>query len=189
VDEGPAARLRNAQDLLAFLRARDTETATVVLASVGHEVREHLEQSAGTMFWPLELDASYVDTLIAVLGEPAARELWRTYARRFLQTPLLRSLAESSLRLLGATPGTLARQFPRGWSVAYRNCGTCKVERSPRQAIIRFEQLAPQMLNRPGYVLLLEEMVKGMHDVIAAEPDLIVHASASDLALDITVRW
>jgi hypothetical protein len=158
------ARIRNAQDLLVFIENRDPGFTEKILARVQPDVRELMETASRATWIPLELDANFVDAIIAQYGPAEAEEMWFEYSSRFVKTPLQRALFDGAIRLFGLSVGTFVRIIPRVWGTSYKGAGKIDVsEKGEGWQRLHLVGMHPEMCQRPGYVILLRGLFRGMY--------------------------
>jgi len=83
-----------------------------------------------------------------------------------IDNTLLRSFVEGGLRMFGAKPGKLLKLVPRGWTLAYRDfCVPVFELIEPGRAELRFEDVAPQAFEAPGYLHCWHGLCQGIFDL------------------------
>lgn len=161
-----------------------------VLESMPPTSREVLLGTAKTGWVPVEHDRHLVHGIVATLGEQGATEMWRQFVGTHVQTPLLRSLVDGATRLLGFTPGTFVWLVSKGWTQVYRDvCTPSIVSRDDHAAVLAFEDIAPEAMAEPGYLICFRATLLGLFEVTRSEGELdwdVDHAARRAVA---TLRW
>ena len=164
------ARIRNAQDLLIFVEARNPGSSGKILELLRPEVRELMQSAPRGLWIPLKQDAHFVDSIIAHYGQAGAEEMWLDYSARFVETPLQRALFDGAIRLFGLSVGTFVRIIPRVWSTSFRGAGEIDVsEKGQGWRRLHLVGMHPQMCERSGYVILLRGLFRGMYRMAKVE--------------------
>jgi hypothetical protein len=144
-----------------------------VRAAMPEASRAIVEESPRTSWVPIEHDRHLPRAIVEVLGEEAATEMWRAFVGSHVQSPLLRSLLDGATRLLGFSPGTLVWMVPKAWGQVYRDFCTPKVtERDDHHATLAFEDMAPEVLAEPAYLICFRAVILGFFDIAGVEGEL-----------------
>lgn len=185
------ARIRNAQDLLVFMDDHQPGSAEGVLGLLDPRLRELLETASRTLWIPLADDARFVDATIDFFGHYRAEELWLAYTSRFVQTPLQRALFDGAIRVFGLSVGTFVRIIPRVWSTSFRGAGRIDVdEHGDAWRRLHLLNMHPAMCVRPGYVILLRGLFRGMYRLAKCDDedfDMVFDAEGRELHAEF--RW
>jgi hypothetical protein len=169
----PAVRARSAQDALDFLDTFKPGSRDAVRQTMPPEVWEEIQGLARTAWIPVEKDHWVVDGFLEVLGEVEASRCWASFLTDHVRSPLLRSIFDGAVRILGPSPGTFVRIVPHAWGAAYRDCATPIVEaRSDHHARIVLEDIAPEVMAHPAYLVCFESIFRGLFSVAKTHGEL-----------------
>jgi hypothetical protein len=94
-----------------------------VRARLAPEAAAALERSSRIAWLPIEVDVELTRAIYAELGAGRARELFRRNLSSALDAPILRSLAQGAVRLLGTSPARLFSWAPKAYAQIYRDAG------------------------------------------------------------------
>lgn len=184
------ARLRNAHDLLDWMNSYRAGLREEVLAELSPELRKTLETAPRTAWITIEEDSAFLDGVLAVLGRREAKQMWRAYAARFVETPLVRSLFEGTRRLLGLDVGGMARQVPRIWGQSFRGVGDMEaIPQDDASLVIMLTELHPLMLRNPAYLILFEGMFAGLFDLMKSSPNIEVTRAPETGSATFVLCW
>lgn len=162
----PAARASAARDNLNNIDGFRPGAVERIRAAIPPESLEAIDNTPSASWLEFEHDHWLMDGAIDVLGIEQAVECWRRSISQLIERPLLKSFVEGSLRLFGARPGKIIRMIPKGWSLAYRDfCAPGFRLVDEGHAEIRFEQIAPQAFDSPGYLHCWHGICLGVFDL------------------------
>jgi len=102
--------------------------AARVRARLAPDTLAALERSSRLSWLPIEVDVELTHAVYVELGAGPAREAFRRNLSSALDTPILRSLAQGALRLLGASPARLFGWAPKVYAHIYRDAGGMRFE-------------------------------------------------------------
>jgi hypothetical protein len=185
----PLVRARHLKSVLAAmdrLRERDA-----VRARLPASMPERVEAAHGSDWLPIEHDLAFARALHAVLGK---REL-DVFNRRMLvasfQGPLLRTLVQTAVELLGVDPGAWARWIPKGWRLVFRDCGTWTIDRiGPREVVLRLSDLPAVCAEDPVWPGSVGSSLSSILDLADARGDLALDSvDAAARTATYTMRW
>jgi hypothetical protein len=111
-----------------------------------------VEGRFNTSFLPTSQHVALLDALVDVLGtERTQRYFAEAYLTGFSTFPMVRTLIEGTLRTFGASPGRLAKVFPRAWDGLAEHTGdfVSQVDFNGCTARLDFSGLAAE-LSRSG---------------------------------------
>ena len=166
-------------------------TRELVLGALTPEIRNLFETAPRTAWIPLEQDAIFVDAIVGRLGAGLSSEIWTNYTSRFVESPLQRALFDGASRLFGVSVGTFIRITPRVWTTSYRGAGEVDVtEAGDTWRRLHITDMHPAMCSRPGYMILLKAMFRGMYR-LANDPseDFEMRLDAAGRQLHAEFRW
>lgn len=189
-DRQPAVRARSARDLLAYVEVFRPGALERVYATMPSASRAVILETPNTGWIPLEHDHFVVDGVVEVLGRDGGLELWRTFLKGHLESPMLRALFEGFVRLFGLTPGTVAGFAPRGWGQAYRDFGALVLdERGKGHAAMRIVDIAPQVFDFPNYFISIEGTFGGMLDATDTPGTVEMRVDRASREVSAVLRW
>ncbi len=191
MERQPAARASAARDNLANSDKFRPGTVDKIRATIPPESMKAIDETLGSSWLPFEHDHWLMDGTIEVLGVDDSVECWRRSIGYLIERPLLKSFVEGSLRLFGGRPGMLLKMIPKGWSLAYRDfCAPSYRLIEAGHAELRFEQIAPQAFESPGYIHCWHGVSKGLFDLEKPENGRVSFEIDASRALAIaTFRW
>jgi hypothetical protein len=141
-------------------------TRDAVRALVPPRSLEVIDAAAGSSWLPLEHHHWLVDGTLAVLGEAQAVASWRAGMTAVFQRPLHKFYVEAAVRLFLGKPGKVIALIPRGWPLTYRDfCEVAFEQTGPRQAEVRFTDIAPAVFLSPGYLHSWRAICHGILDL------------------------
>jgi hypothetical protein len=140
------------------------------------ELVDQLEHGIRTAWLPLTQDAEFVRGVVEAMGHDAARAMWRKYAVRFKDEPMIKPLYEASIRLFGFDLIGFCRAVSRFYSAEYRGMGTLEAIPQDDGSVVVMLTEAPAIMFEGGYYqTLFTGMFEGMYDVAKLpEPMLTV---------------
>lgn len=102
-----------------------------------------------------------------------------------------RSLFDGAARIFGLTVGAFVRIIPRVWTTSYRGVGIVTVgDTQDGSRDLDISDMHPEMCSRPGYVILLRGLFRGMYRLAGdASEDFELHFNAESRSLKATFRW
>ncbi len=166
VDRRPAARASAARDNVAHVERYRPGSLERVRSLIPAESLEAIDKTPGISWLDFEHDHWLMDATIEVLGQSDAIDCWRQSLAQLIEKPLLRNFVEGGLRLFGGRPGTLMKLLPKGWSLAYRDfCVPSFHAIDDHSVEVRFEDIAPQVFDSPGYLHCWHGICLGVFDL------------------------
>ena len=191
MERRPAARASAARDNLANADKFRPGSVDKIRATIPAESMQAIDETLGSSWLAYEHDHWLMDGTIEVLGVDDSVECWRRSIGYLIERPLLKSFVEGSLRLFGGRPGMLLKMIPKGWSLAYRDfCVPSYSLIQPHHAELRFEQIAPQAFESPGYIHCWHGISLGLFDLERAETRRVFFQIDASSALAIaTFKW
>lgn len=138
----PVVRARHLKSVLAAVdrerRAHDIRRAT------GDLVVARIEAASGMDWLPVEHDVALANGLHAVLGAAGHAAFNEAMMAESYRGPLLGTLVQTAFLVIGNDPARWARWIPKGWSLAFRDCGEWRVEpRTPFELALTLSGMAP----------------------------------------------
>lgn len=186
----PAVRARSAQDAMAYLDSFRPGSLEAVRAAIPEGALAIIEDSPRTSWLSVEHDRHLPRAIVSVLGEDDATAMWRAFVGSHVQSPLLRSLLDGATRLLGFSPGTLVWMVPKAWGQVYREFCTPKViERDDHHATLALEDIAPEVLAEPAYLICFRAVILGFFDIAGVEGELDWDVDRQERRTVARLRW
>jgi hypothetical protein len=186
----PAMRTSNARDFLEFLGRAYPEVHRQVRDTLPRPILDRIEQGVRTDWIPVELDGQYVDMVLGILGPAGMRTCSREFVvQSLVRSPMMHGLFDGVRRVFGLSVGSLVRVLPRGLQQSYQDAFTVEVERSDQQAVVVFEDIAPEVLRFGAYPLLWEGIFLGLYDLARAPPRLDFKLLRGARRVEARVRW
>lgn len=162
----PAARASAARDNVAYTDVFRPGALAEIRSIIPDDALHAIDNTAGASWLDFEYDHWLMDATMQVLGRQDAIRCWRRSVTKLVERPLLRSFVEGGLRMFGAKPGKLLKLVPRGWTLAYRDfCVPVFELIEPGRAELRFEDVAPQAFQAPGYLYCWHGLCQGIFDL------------------------
>ncbi len=166
MSRSPAARASAARDNLEHAEFYRPGTVAKVRALIPEDVLEVIDTRAGSSWLEFEYDHWLMDGVIEVLGVDDAVRCWHQSIGYLIDKPLLRSFVQGGLRMFGAKPGKILKLVPKGWSLAYRDfCAPKFTLLQEGHAELRFEDVAPEAFESPGYLHCWHGICLGIFDL------------------------
>jgi hypothetical protein len=119
----PLVRARFVQEWLAQVDEEDDPWRARFFARLPREEREIIDNTSRVGWLPVRYHVLLADVLLETFGPARAHDYYRRAFAASLAGPLLGPLVKTGARLLGFTPGTLARWLPRGWEITFKGVG------------------------------------------------------------------
>lgn len=166
MSRSPAARASAARDNLEHVDFYRAGSVGRVRALIPADVLEVIDTRAGSSWLEFEYDHWLMDGTIEVLGVEDAVRCWHQSIGFLIDKPLLRSFVHGALRMYGARPGKILKLLPKGWTLAYRDfCVPKFTLHEEGHAEIRFEEVAPEAFQSPGYLHCWHGICLGVFDL------------------------
>jgi len=183
-------RTSNARDYLEFLSRAYPEAHRHVKATVPAAILDRIERGVRTDWIPVELDGQYVDAVLGFLGPGAMRTCSREFVvQSLVRSPMMHGLFDGVRRLFGLSVGSLLRVLPSGLQQSYQDAFTVTVERGEKQALVVFDDIAPEVLRFGAYPLLWEGILLGLYDLARVEPRLDFKLLRGSRRMEARLRW
>jgi hypothetical protein len=169
----PAVRVSNARDSFDFLARAYPAVHRHLEATLPAEVLDRMKLAPRTDWIPVELDGQYLDTVHAFMGyEPMKAAYRRFVTESLVRSPTMRGFFDGVVRVFGVGVGAFLRVLPSGLKQSYRDAFTLEMERGDREALVVFDDIAPEVLRFAGYGVVWEAVFLGLYDLAHAEPRL-----------------
>lgn len=165
--QGPRILAGFVQGTLAAASERDADLGERVAARLAPETRERLEHTSRIAWLPLAVDVELTHAIYAELGPVRARELFRRNLTGALDAPVLRSLAQGALRILGASPARVFGWAPKVYGQLFRDAGEMRFELdTPGSARLELERLPPCVAESADYLDGIAAAIAGGFDFL-----------------------
>jgi hypothetical protein len=162
----PAARASAARDNLSYCDIYRPGSVAQIRATIPEDSLDVLDNAPGASWLEFEHDRWLMDGVIAQFGCDEAVKCWRQSIGHLVDKPLLKNFVQGGLRLFGAKPASLLKLIPKGWTLAYRDFCVPAFERvSETSAELRFEDVADQAFESPGYLHCWHAVCLGVLDL------------------------
>lgn len=176
--------------MFQFLERHYPDVVVQLRRNLPAEVLEAIEQAARTDWIPVELDGQYVDGVLAALGPDGMRAAYRRFTREALvRSSTVRTIIEGALRIFGVSIGTLLRTLPAGMRQSYRDAFELSVQRGEQEALVVFDDIAPEVLRWKGYPLVWEAVFLGLYDLASTPPQLEMKVLRGSRRVEARFRW
>ena len=119
----PAIRGFVCRMILEGARALPTEKQQRVLPRVPEQTLALIDATARMGWVPIEESMKLTEALHAALGTRGFRQFLSEQADHIASYPMLQSVFDSAVRLLGLTPQALLKWCTHAWEQAFRGCG------------------------------------------------------------------
>ncbi len=190
-DLPPAVRARSARDVVDYFDVYEPGARAKVLDLMPPESKEVILNTPKSSWIELGHDHHIVDGAMEVFGRERAPDVWRTFLKGHLKSPLFRALFEGMVRLSGLSPHTVAGFAPRAWGTSYRNFGrveiTDKRERSFRMTIADIPEVVFEKY--PGYLVTFEGTIAGILHVADVHGTCVARSEPEHRRLVADVSW
>lgn len=120
-ENGPTVRATHLKDDLWALDELGP-AASRVKARLRPETLARVREAQGTEHLPIALNVEMAEAVLAEAGADGLRR-WGTASLVHSFDGFFKPLFLGLTRVLGASPGTLFKAFPQGWTATYRGCG------------------------------------------------------------------
>jgi hypothetical protein len=135
-------RARGLQDAFALLESRDPDAYAQLRERLPPETWKLVHNSAKTDWIGGEHERLIVGCWVPILGDGAVGFLSDAVLDT-IESPLFNALAHGAVRLFGATPRSLIKFLPRGWSNTYRDHLSVRIDKiTDEGALLHFEDIA-----------------------------------------------
>ncbi len=183
-------RTSNARDYLLFLARAYPDAHRHVKATLPAAILDRIERGVRTDWIPVELDGQYVDTVYRFLGPEVMKRTSRELlVQSLVRSPMIHGLFDGVRRLFGLNVGALLRVLPSGMKQSYQDAFTVEVERGEDQALVVFDDIAPEVLRFAAYPVLWEGIFLGIYDLAKVEPRLDFKLQRAARRVEARLRW
>ena len=143
-----AVRARSAHDALEYVERNEPSLLPKILAHLPASTVDAIQTTPKTGWIPMEQDRWLARAWGELFGPDKGKQLIRGSVLTILDSPLYAPLIRPGLRLLGATPGTLAKIFPRAFTLTYRNvCTPTLGQKQSHLAQLHFTEMSEEFLD------------------------------------------
>jgi hypothetical protein len=157
------------------------------MAALPPEVREGLSAPEPVEWIPAEWDIAVVRALRTALGPAASHRIVRVAMGENMSGTLLGSLASTTLRLFGASPGAFFAWAGRAWAHLCRDNGTIRlVSRADDEAVVILSGM-PERLASPEYLEAIGACLEALFDHCGVRGEVRVSPTADGARYD--ARW
>jgi hypothetical protein len=185
----PSVRASNARDSLEYLRANHPELHRHLKENVPAEVMLRLETAVRTDWIPVEIDAQYVDAALRFLGPQRMKSIYQAFlVQSLVRSPMMSALFHGVRRTFGVSVGAFLRVLPSGFRQSYQDAFEIQLERGEREALLVFDDIAPEVL-RAAYPVLWEGIFLGVFELARAEPRLDYRLLRGARRMEARFRW
>jgi hypothetical protein len=189
MDRRPAVRTSNARDSFEFCRTANPELYGHLKTTLPAEVLDRIEKDVRTGWIPVELDAQYVDAVLRYLGPEETKALFRAFlVQSLVRSPMMSGLFHGVRRVFGVSVGAFLRVVPGGFAQSYQEAFTLQLERGDREAVLVFDDIAPEVL-RAAYPVIWEGIFLGVYDLARATPQLDFRVLRGARRVEARFRW
>jgi hypothetical protein len=124
-------RATHTKSLLRSARKLPPKEQRQILATIGDEAAEKIDDAIAVGWLPMTLHMLLSDTIRAEIGSERNIQLWRETMTETYDRVLLRGFIDASVGLFGLTPASLFRQGPYIYRQLTRGLGDLTVETEP----------------------------------------------------------
>jgi hypothetical protein len=144
----PAVRARHLKSVLAAIDGEPRREE--IRRRSGEGVTAAIEGSGGSDWLPVAHDVALARALDAVLGPEGLATFNQRMMLQSFEGPLLRTLVQTAMAVIGADPAALARWIPKGWQLMFQGCGSWRVEPSGATSVaLTLTEMAPACAEDP----------------------------------------
>ena len=166
MQRSPAARASAARDNLAYCDVYEPGSVGKIRASIPEASLHAIDHTGSASWLEFEHDHWLMDGAMAHFGRERAVDCWRQSIAQLVDKPLLKSFVQGGLGMFGAKPGSLLKLLPKGWPLAYRDFCLPRFERLSATSVeLRFEEIADQAFESPGYLHCWHAVCMGVADM------------------------
>lgn len=186
----PAVRARTTQEALRFLDHFRPGTTEAVRALVDPASLRVIDETPGTEWIPLEHDRHVSAAVFDRLGPTDALAYWRRFLPGHLDSPLLRTITDTAIRLLGLSPATFVRAMPRLFPLVYRDYARARAaDHGADYAELLLDDVHPDVMVHEGYLASFRGFLLGFLDLCGVAGDLDVTTEPSTHVIRFRLRW
>jgi hypothetical protein len=183
-------RASNARDSYEFLGREYPAVHRHLEATLPVEVLDRMKRGLRTEWIPVELDGQYVDAVHAFMGPDPMKAAYRRFiAESLTDSPMIRALFDGVVRVFGVGVGSFLRALPNGLRQSYQDAFTLEMERGDHEALVVFDDIAPEVLRFSGYPVVWEAVFLGMYDLARTAPQLDFKVRRGSRRMEARFRW
>jgi len=183
-------RTRNAQDFLAFLARTRAGALRHVRESVPAEVLDRIDHAARTDWIPVMEHGRFADAVLGVLGVDDMKSASREFlVQALVKSPAILRLFEGVQRVFGVTVAGFVRVIPSVVAQSYKDAFKVVVERVGSEALVVFEDIAPELLKFDAYPVVWEGVLLGIYDLASMAPQLDFKMQRGARRMEARFRW
>lgn len=120
----PSVRARHMKLFVERVRDLDADRRDAVLARIGPVDLDAIENASPLDWFPVEINVRATEAVWKALGPGAREGFFLRLGMEDFESPLLKGVVATALRLFGVEPGSLLKFAPRGWSQVFRDDAT-----------------------------------------------------------------
>ncbi len=180
-DHDPVIRAHYAKLALKRLRAYPEGRGAEIRERVAATTLTTLREVASPDWVPVGDFITICEAILAVLGEPAAREFWTELMRDSYDHGLLKPLTMLAQYTLGQSGAAkLMRTAPQAWVLSTRNCGDIEFAEqgaaADSAAGMRLQgvDLIPEILHSKGFACVFYGACRAMLELFKARGEVLV---------------
>lgn len=187
----PCVRARYMQTFASHVDALPRADRDVIRASVLAETWQAIE-SASLLGWlPMTTNLECTRAVAQRLGPEGTHRFFRTLLLDTFNTPLLRGLVQSVLRVAVQDPGLYLPWISKGFELMFRDVGRWTVaERGPGSAILEVRGLPAECQDDPVWLTSVASALCALLDLTELDGNITVRSADNDAgAVTFRARW
>jgi hypothetical protein len=166
----PLVRARFCQEWLEMIEKEAEPLRGRFLARVPRALREAIEGASRVAWLPLEYHVALSDIQLETYGAVRAHDYFRRAFAASLRGPYLGPLLQTGAKVLGLTPGAVARWAGRGYEAGFRNAGKLHGEQlGPGHARLLYSELPAICTASDAWMTSPHGSAYGAYDVLGVE--------------------
>lgn len=165
------------QSTLSAIDELDAALGARVRERLPAESRRAIEDASGIAWLPIARDVEVTEALFEAAGPARAREIFRRNLASTFEAPVLRTLIQGGLKLLGTSPGRLLSWSPRVYTLLFRDAGEiCFVEEGRNAGRIEMRDLPPELVARREYFEGSAAAISAVFDLLRTKGEVRLDA-------------
>ncbi len=157
-----------------------------ILSAVRVETLQAIERDVDVGWVPLRVNADFTESVYRVLGAGGTRAYGRRVGNSSFDTPILRGIMDTTIRLLGIGPKGLFKVMRRSWSAVYRNCGEVDVVAATGNEVRLLLRDPPPLMRAASYLESIGGGLEATFDFCAVEGAVKAEARTEGIAFIVT---